>query len=229
MASAPLPITAWQTEREEKVEVVTDFLILGSKITADGDCSHKVRRQLPLGRKALTNLDSVEKQKQYSADEGPYGQGYGIPRGHVSQWFWDLDHKKGRAPKNWCLRTVVLEKAPESLLDSKEIKPVNLKGDQPWIFTRRLMMKLKFQYFGHLMQTDDSLEKSPTLGKIEGRRRRGHQRMRWLDGITDAMNMNLGKLWEITRDRTCCSPWGHKESDTTGWQNNRTNTIQQYT
>ena len=135
MASAPLPITAWQTEREEKVEVVTDFLILGSKITADGDCSHKVRRQLPLGRKALTNLDSVEKQKQYSADEGPYGQGYGIPRGHVSQWFWDLDHKKGRAPKNWCLRTVVLEKAPESLLDSKEIKPVNLKGDQPWIFT----------------------------------------------------------------------------------------------
>ena len=87
MASAPFPITAWQTEREEKVEVVTDFLILGSKITADGDCSHKVRRQLPLGRKALTNLDSVEKQKQYSADEGPYSQGYGLPSGHVSQWF----------------------------------------------------------------------------------------------------------------------------------------------
>ena len=78
------------------------------------------------------------------------------------------------------------------------------------------MMKLKFQYFGHMMRTDDSLEKSTMLGKIEGRRKRGRQRMRWLDGITDAMNMNLGKLWEMMRDRTCCSPWGHKELDTTG-------------
>ena len=176
MASAPLPITACQTERENKVEVVTDFLFLGSKITADGDCSHKIRRQLPLGRKAMTNLDSVlKKQRHYSADEGPYSQGYGLPSGHISQWFWDLDHKEGRAPKNCCLRTAVLEKAPESLLDSKEIKPVNLKGDQPWIFTRRLMMKLKFQYFGHLMQTDNSLEKVPNAGKDWGQEKRASE------------------------------------------------------
>ena len=105
-------------------------------------------------------------------------------------------------PKNWCFWTVVLEKTPESPLDSKEIKPVNLKGDQSWILTgRTLMLKLKLQYFGHVMQTDDSLEKSLMLEKIEGQRRRGHQRMRWLDGITDAMNMNLGKLREMVRDR----------------------------
>ena len=85
------------------------------------------------------------------------------------------------------------------------------------------ILKLKLQYFGHLMQTDDSLEKYLMLGQIKSRRRRGHQRMRWLDGITNAMDMNLGKLWEMVRDREtwrCCSPWGCKESDMTGWLNN---------
>ena len=89
----------------------------------------------------------------------------------------------------------------KSPLDSKEIKPVNLKGDQPRIFTGRLTLKLKLWYFGHLMQTDDSLEKSLMLGRSEGRKIRGHQRMRWLGGITNAMNMNLGKLQEMVRDR----------------------------
>ena len=137
----------------EKVEVVTDFLFLGSKITADGDCSHEIRRWLFLGRKAMTNLDSVlkskdikthththththtQKQRHYSANRDPYGQGYGLPSGHV--WLWKLDCKEGRIPKNWCLWTVVLENTPEIPLDSKDIKPVNLKGDQLWIFTRR--------------------------------------------------------------------------------------------
>ena len=96
----------------------------------------------------------------------------------------------------------MLEKTPESSLDSKEIKPVNLKGDQPLseYSLEVLMLKLKLQYFGHLMLTDDS-EKSLMLGKIGGRSRRGHQRMRWLDGITNAMNMNLGKLYDMVRGR----------------------------
>ena len=122
------PITSWQIEGE-KVEVVTDFLFLGSKITADGDCSHEIRRRLLLGRKATTNLECVEKQRHYSVDKGPYNYGSGLPSAHVQ--LWELDRKEGRGPKNQFLQTVVLEKTPESPLDSKEIKPVILKGNQP--------------------------------------------------------------------------------------------------
>ena len=128
-------ITSRQVEGG-KEEAVTDFLFLGSEITADGDCSHEIRRQLLLGRKAMANLDSVLKSRDITLlDKGPYSQGYGLPSGHIR--LWELDRKEGRMPKNWCLWAVVLEKTPESPLDGKEIKPVNLKGDQPWIFTGR--------------------------------------------------------------------------------------------
>ena len=116
----------------------------------------------------------VKKQRHLFADKGPCSQSYDFSRSYV--WMWELDHKEGRVPKNWCFQTVVLEKTLKSPLDCKEIKPVNPKGYQSWIL-EGLMLKLL--YFGHLIRTTDSLEKTLMRGKIEGSRRRGRQRTRW--------------------------------------------------
>ena len=133
MASGP--ITSWQIEGEN-VEEVTDFLFLGSKITADGDCSHEIRRWLLLGRKSYDKpRQYVKKERHHFADKGPYSQDYGLSSSHVRMW--ELDNKEGRVPKNWCFQTVVLEKFLESPLDNKEIKPVNLKGNQLWMLIGR--------------------------------------------------------------------------------------------
>ena len=115
------PIISWQTEGE-KVETVTDFLSLGSKITADSDCSHKIKRRSLREKKTMMNLVSIiKKQRHHFADKGLYNQIYGFSSIHI--WMWELDHKEGWALKNWCFQTVVLEKTLESPLDRKEIKP----------------------------------------------------------------------------------------------------------
>ena len=128
----------------------------------------------------------IKKQRHYFANKSPSSQSYGFSSGHV--WIWELDYKEGWALKNWCFWTVVLEKTLESPLDCNEIQSVHPKGDQSWVFIGRTEVEAEdVQYFDHLMRRVDSLEKTLMLGKFGGRRRRGQQRMRCLDGITDLM------------------------------------------
>ena len=151
---------------------------------------HEVKRHLLLGRKAMTNPDSVLKSRDITLLTRVCIVKLWFSSSHV--WMWELDHKEIWTLKNWCFWTVVLDKTLESPLDCKEITPVNPKGNQPEHSSKGLMLKL--QYFGHLMQRANSLEQTPMLGNIEGKRRRGRQRIRRLDNITDSMDMSLSKL-----------------------------------
>ena len=147
----------------------------------------------------MTNLDTILKSRDITLPTKVHlVKAMVFSSSHV--WMWELDCEESWALKNWCFWTVVLEKTLESPLDCKEIQPVHFKGDQSWIFIGR-MLKLKLQYFGHLMRKVDSLEKTLMLGGIRGRRRRGRQRMRWLNGITDLMDMGLSKLQALVMDR----------------------------
>ena len=143
------------------------LFLWGSKITADGDCSHEIKRRLLLGRKVMTNLDSIFKSRgRYFADKGPSSQGYGFSSGHV--WMWELNCEESWEPKNWCFWTMVLEKTLVSPLDCKEIPPVHLKEISPWGSLEGMILKLKLQYFGHLMWIADS-----DAGRDSGQEERG--------------------------------------------------------
>ena len=184
------PITSWQMERQ-KVETMIDFIFLDSKITADGDCSHEIKRCLLLERKAMTNLDSILKSREHHFDsKGPSSENYGFSNSHVRMW--ELDHKEGWTQKNWCFGIVVLEKTPESPLDSKEITPVNPEGNPSWIFIERTVAKAPILWSRDVRS--QLIGKDLDAGWDWRQKIRGWQRTRRLDSINNSMDMSLSKL-----------------------------------
>ena len=172
----------------------------GSKVTADSDCSHEIKRRLLLGRRAMTNLDIILKNRDITLpNKGPSSQSYDFSSSH--EWMWELDYKESWAQKNWCFWTVVLEKTIESPLDCKEIKPVNPKGNQSWIFIGRTDVEAETSILWPPDVKSWLIRKDPDAGKYWRQEEKGQQRMWRLDGITNVMDMSLSRLQELVMDR----------------------------
>ena len=208
-------ITSWQID-SKTMEKVTDFIFGSSKITADGDCSHEIKRCLLLGRKAMTNLDSILKSRYIICQQDPYSQSYGFSNSHV--WLWELDYKESWTLKNWCFWIVVLEKTLKSPLDCKEIQPVHPNGDQSWVFIGRTDGEAETPILWPPDAKSWLIWKDPDAGKDWRRDEKGlteDEMVGWhhqLNGHEFGQTLGIG---DGQGGLACCNSWGHKESDTT--------------